>query len=434
MKATYHNIWVIATAFIAAMSLTSCIYDYEADPAESDNIRINAMTVGGSRAASEAQDEGFAVLFWMEDDMTGLKDPDREFPLPYLYKEAHQPVDFYSRTVYDTGYPYPSPETTMLYATGYAPASALQSDDNFRTLTVADDDPKKGRHDLLGCDLWPEVYKGSLNDPFAMDKNKLFFRHLAAKLVFYADRDKKTMENKQYVRNVQVSKLYMSTDGGKNWTAMHTPSQFRWSRLEPGDFTTSYKKTIAAVKTTEGNEGVSANPECGYLVSASHPFGDDENFVLSRNASDRVPVSGTHIDSCYVCNPVEKGTVTVGTPIRLKMDISAEMSFKPDFPKADSGDDPSTTDDLTFTRTWKDVPLDAIYQVNEKGEAVMENGKKTEVKEFKAGNEYHIYIHFYRTGVNLTAIEMPWNPGGVHYITISGGDKQSASEDEQNKQ
>ncbi len=46
------------------------------------------------------------------------------------------------------------------------------------------------------------------------------------------------------------------------------------------------------------------------------------------------------------------------------------------------------------------------------------------IRMFKPGNEYRIYIHFYRTGVNLTAQELPWNYGGPHYIEIEGGDKQ----------
>lgn len=429
----HYNIWFIAAVFIVGLSLSSCVYDYEDDSDDNDNIRINAMSVSGTRTAFETDDEGFAVLFWEENALTGLESPNGELPLPYLYREAPQPADFYSQTVYDVGYPYPLPETTMLYATGYAPASVLSSGDNFRTLNVDKNDPGRGRHDLLGCDLWPEVYRGSQGDPFAKDKNKLYFRHLAAKLVFYADRDRETMENKHFVRNVQISRLYMSIDGGTTWTAMHTPSQFRWSQMTEDDFSSSYTKTIEAVKATQGNEGVSENPRYGYRVYASDTFsGNDAGFVLKRNASDRVPINGMHIDSCYVCSPVENGAVSPGRPIRLKMDISAELSFPSDFPLGDSGDGESTTDDLTFTRTWKDVELGAIYHLGEDGKVIVAENEK--VKVFKPGNEYRVYIHFYRTGVNLTALEMPWNPGGVHYITIPGGDKQPADEDETNKQ
>jgi len=419
--------------FIAGMSLSSCVYDDEVDSGESDNIRINTIVVNGSRTASvaETDNNSFVVLFWREDELESLKSSNSDFPVPYLSQKAPQSVEFYSQTVYDTGYPYPYPETTMLYATGYAPASVLTPEGNFRTLKVNENAPDKGRHDFLGCDLWPEVYRGSQNDPFAKDKNKLYFRHLAAKLKFYADRDKESMENKQFVRNVRITNLRMRIDGGNDdegWLPMHTPSQFEWSEITDADFTSSYKKTIDAIKVISGNEGVSKNPQYGYRVCASRAFSDDDAFVLTRNASDRVPISGMYIDSCYVCNPMD-GTVG-GQPIRIKMDISAELSFHPDFPLSDAGDG-STTDDLTFTRTWTNVQLNAIYPLDKDGNAIKEEEGK--VREFKPGNEYRIYIHFYRTGVNLTALEMPWNPGGVHYITIPGGDKQQDENNETNK-
>ncbi len=439
MKVLYHTIWLIAMVFIAGTSLSSCVYDDEGDSGESDNIRINTMVVNGSRIASvvEADNDRFVVLFWRENDLASLKSSDSDFPVPYLSKEAPQSVEFYNQTVYDTGYPYPYPETTMLYATGYAPASALTLEGNFRTLKVNEDDPDKGRHDFLGCDLWPEVYRGSQSDPFAKDKNKLYFRHLAAKLKFYADRDRESMENKQFVRNVRITNLYMRTDGGndeKGWLPMYTPSQFKWDEMTEGDFTSSYNKTIAEVIATPGNEGILENrkkPQYGYRIYNSTSFsGNDATFVLHRNASDRVPISGMYIDSCYVCNPIVDGAVSIEQPIRLKMDISAELSFHPDFPLNDSGDGAITTDDLTFTRIWTGVELDAIYPLNEDG-SVNTTADAAKVKVFKPGNEYRVYIHFYRTGVNLTAMEMPWNPGGVHYITISGGDKQPADGDKQ---
>ncbi len=410
-------------AFIAGMSLPSCVYDDGADTGESDNIRINATVIDGSRTAPAAEtgNNRFTVLFWTEDQLTILKGSNSGFPLPYLSKEAPQPVEFYSQNVYDTGYPYPFTETDMLYATGYAPSTVLTSDDNFRTLIkkTDNDDPDKGRHDFLGCDLWPEVYRGSKKDPFAKDKNRLYFRHLAAKLIFYADRDRETMMNKQFVRNVKITDLEMSTDGGTTWTSMHTPSQFTWSAITDDDLTSSYSKTIEAVKKTPGNDMVKSAPQYGYHIYASETFaGKDSGFVLQRNASDRVPIDGNYVDSCYVCNPTANGTVTVGQPIRLRMDISAEMSFHPDFPESDSGQDSSTTDDLTFTRTWNEVQLTAIYQIDEKGDKVDEK-----VTEFKPSREYRVFIHFHRSGVNLTAMEMPWNYGGVHYITISGDDK-----------
>ncbi len=445
MKVLYHTIWLIAMVFIAGTSLSSCVYDDEGDSGESDNIRINTVVVNGSRTArvSETDDNRFVVLFWRKDDLASLENPNIDFPVPYLSKEAPQSVEFYNQTVYDTGYPYPYPETTMLYATGYAPASALTPEGNFRTLKVNENDPDKGRHDFLGCDLWRDVYKGSQQDPFAKDKNKLYFRHLAAKLKFYADRDKESMENKQFVRNVRITNLRMRIDDGNDeagWKSMYTPKVFKWQKLVDNpenagesDFTESYKQVIAKVKQIGGNTSVDTNPKAGYKATEAETFaGDDTHFVLCRNASDRVPISGMYIDSCYVCNPIVDGKVKSDQPIRLKMDISAELSFHPDFPLNDSGDGASTTDDLTFTRTWTGVELKAIYPLGEDGK-VNTTADAARVKVFKPGNEYRVYIHFYRTGVNLTAMEMPWNPGGVHYITISGDDIQPADEDKTNK-
>ena len=327
--------------------------------------------------------------------------------------------------MFDTRFPYPVPEDTYIHATGYAPGNVLKPDAEYgyRRLTAAVGDTEKGRYDFLGCDFWEGVFKGSLKDPFAQDKNKLYFRHLAAKLVFYADRDRETMENKQYVRNVQVKRLQMSIDGGSTWTPMYTPHTFEWKNLAETDFTESYKKTIAAVRLIEGNESAArTGPKAGYKVVAAEEFaGEDSDYVLQRNATDRVPIDGMDIDSCYVCNLIdEDGSVKKGNPIQLKMDISAEMSFDPNFPMNDGSG--SITDDLTFTREWKGVTLDAIY-----GVTIGSNGEvqtmDTAIDEFKPGNEYRIYIHFHRTGVNLVARELPWNYGGIHYITIPGGDK-----------
>lgn len=220
-----------------------------------------------------------------------------------------------------------------------------------------------------------------------------------------------------------MKNLRMSIDGGNTWTPMYTPHTFEWKELTETDFTESYKKTIAAVRLIEGNgSAADTNPKAGYKTVAAEKFaGEDSDYVLQKNATDRVPIDGMNIDSCYVCNPIdENGSVKKGSPIQLKMDISAEMSLDPNFPMNDGSG--STTDDLTFTREWKGVTLDAIYVVT-----IGLNGKvqmtDTAIDEFKPGNEYRIYIHFHRTGVNLVARELPWNYGGIHYITIPGGDK-----------
>ncbi len=409
----------------------SCASDNRDAPSPvSETIGVNTLAIDGTRPVSalENSDNTFTVMFWREQDKARLESAENDkttWSAPYLAARAPQPVPFYERNVFDTSYPYPSypGRNTPLYATGYAPGNILQPDvtDGYRKIIVASTIPnkEKGRHDFLGCDAWTEVYKGSLEDPFSQDKNKLYFRHLAAKLVFYADRDRETMENMQYVRHVRVKNLHMSIDGGATYTSMYTPNAFEWKTLADADFTASYNKVINAVKLIDGNTGVTTRPKAGYKAVAAAQFaGDDAEFELRKNAIDRVPISGMVIDSCYVCNPIKDGISQTGRHIRLRMDISAEMSFDPNFPLPDES---STTDDLTFTRrTWKGVVLDAIYKVNDNG---VTTEPKEPIYEFKPGYEYRVYLHFYRTGVNIVAMEMPWNVGGVHYITIPGGNQ-----------
>lgn len=415
-----HTISLIPAMLVAGVALTSCIYEDDNAPEEQSGgtIRVNTRADDGAKTA-DGTDNTFMLLFWS--DRQHLLNPTSSvvWPSPYLAAHAPQPVSFYEHSVYDTNYPYPD-EDTPLYATGFAPGGVLHPDitEGYRILTSNAGQIQKGRYDFLGCDEWCDVYKGSLADPFAQNKNKLYFRHLAAKLVFYADRDKETMENKQFVRNVTVTNLHMSIDGGNTWTAMHTPSCFRWEGLTAKDKSTSYNKAIEVAKLLSGNSGVTSSPTAGYRTYDTESFaGDDTGFIISRRATNRVPIEGMVLDSCYVCNKTENGVASVptaGNHIQLKMDISAELSFRHDFPLTD--DKGNTTDDLTFTRVWKDVRLDAIYQVDKDG-----NVTTAKISEFLPGNEYRIYITFFRTGVNLAALELPWNIGGVHYVTIPGG-------------
>lgn len=428
MKQLVHMARVVSVMLLAEAALASCIYEGEELPDDSETIRVHTQAVDGSRAAvkTESGDNTFMVLFWR--DKAHLESASAVVAAwssnLYLAGHAPQPVAFYERSVFDTRYPYPpQQEYSYLYATGYAPGNVLKPSNGYRTLTASVGTPEKGRYDFLGCDVWSEVFRGSQSDPFSQDKNKLYFRHLAAKLVFYADRDRATMENRQFVRNVRIKNLQMSVGGGE-WTPMYTPRIFEWKTLQDDDFTTSYVKTIATVKLVEGNTGVRTRPQAGYKAVEAEPFaGAGSNYVLQKNAADRVPIEGMAIDSCYVCNPIDKNGAVRQGDIRLKMDLSAEMSFDPNFPVQEAGiGSGSAADDITFTREWKDVVLDAIYLVDEKGDVPT---NKEPVKEFKAGKEYRIYIRFNRTGVNLVARELPWNYGRSHYITIPGGVPQS---------
>lgn len=439
MKQIENITLTVLSVLLAGLSITSCIYDDGNDPETlSGTISINTAVVAGTRTApiAEKSDNTFMVLFWLDEHKNDLEQPQDgvALPSPYLAKEAPQPVSFYANTVYDTGYPYPYPDTRLLYATGYAPSSVLTAGQNYRTLTVSipekDKNHKLGRCDFLSCDIWSDVFKGSQSDPFAQDKNKLYFRHLTAKLVFYADRDEKSMENKQYVRNVQITNLRMKV-GDAEWSdrdCMYTPSEFIWQTLDPSDFTESYLTIIDNVTKLYWNSEITTKPKAGYKASKSEPFAGNSSYVLQRNPIDRVPIGGMVIDSCYVCNPMVDGIPQTGK-IQLKMDISAEMSYDPNFPAA--GANGSGNGNITFTREWKNVVLDAIHPVTigADGKAqVTTDPLPNPVEEFKAGYEYRVYINFNRTGVDLVAKALPWNFGGIHYITITGGDKQPDEE------
>ncbi len=432
---------IIQSCLLTALTLAAAACNKGNDnPAPKPaNIKVNTLAVGNTRATATVQDNTFKVLFWRKSQPLETPDPTESFWLaPYLVAHAPQPVSFYQFSVFDTTYPYPTTSTSStedfakiyIYATGYAPGEILQPDmhtfstnmttgTGYAKLTAEiGDEQSKARFDFMGCDAWNKVYRGSQADPFSQEKNKLYFRHLAAKLTFYADRDRATMENEQFVRDVQVKNLQMSIDSGKTWTSMYTPSAFEWKVLEDDDFTASYNAVIEKVRNLSGNaDAIGTRPAAGYQATEAETFaGLNSSFVLKHeNKADRVPIRGMAIDSCYVCNPIVDGEVQKNSPIQLKMDISAEMSYNFNFPLPD--DKGTTTDNMTFTRQWENVVLQNIYTVDATG-----NVTTVPIYEFKPGYEYRIYIHFNRTGVNLVAKEMDWDYEGVHFITITGGD------------
>jgi len=436
-------ITLTTTALLLGLpALQSCIYDNvppEADPAPA-SIRVNTMLAGGpwrspSPLSAEGSGKNFTVLFWQRPEKL-LEPPsangDYSFWLaPYLASTAPKAVTEYTDLTFDTNYPYPVPETAELFATGYAPSDVLAPDATegyhriafVEQLSDGQTKPRKGRYDFLGCDAWNEVYYGSQSSPFAQERNKLYFRHLASKLLFYAERDQASMENKQYVRFVEVTGIEMTTDDGASWTPLHTPVSFEWDALDKDNsLTDAYTKVISAVRTLTG---VTTAPAAGYRTATSGPLPADFKILRrtpdGKPSVDRVPIAGHPIDSCYVCNPYVDGTEQAAKPIRLRMNISAELSFDLTFPKSDK--DGSTTDDLTFTRTWTGLET-RIYEVNTDGTP----DRTKEVTRFRPGREYRIYLNFSRTGVNLVARELPWDYGGIHYVGITGSDPKTESE------
>ena len=418
----------------AGLTLAACSRDREPLPEPlAPTICVNTLATDG--AGTSPADNTFMALFWQS--CTHLAGPNASDPLqtwtPYLASHAPQPVAYYTSMLYDTGYPYPRGESSVLYATGYAPGVLLRPDPaaGFRRLIATEgSQPMSGeqasRCDFLGCDLWKEVWWGSVDYPFSQESNKLYFRHLAAKLLFYADRDRPSMEGKQFVRNVEITKLSMSIDGGLTWTPMHTPLEFEWQELPSSYFDTGTLNQMVETlsgKQTEKNtswvSGTPTRPTHGYRAVISGTFaGAESDYLLSKRVTDRVPIEGQSIDSCYVCNELDgSGTPKKNQPIRLRMTIRAEMSYDFNFSKGD-GDigtgSGSTTDDLTFTREWNNL----MVEIKPKDE-----GSTETITEFEPGREYRVYIHFSRSGVNLVAWKMKWDFGGSHNVVIQGGEQ-----------
>lgn len=432
-------IYTYLTLTLASLPALSSCSSGDDDPGShagaGTTIRVTTDMAPGRYDKILPGEDPFMLMLW--EDTAQLETPGTTgWTAPYLASESPQSVAFYRDFVYDLGVPYPALVGQILYATGYSPAISLIPTDNYRVLTYSVPEgtetgagiKEAERTDFLGCDVWSDVFRGSVNDPFAQDKNRLYFRHLASKLVIYADRDPVTMESRQFVRKVKVTNLCMRIDGGE-WTPLYAPTEFTWGPLDPAhDFSTAYASLLDEIKKIPGNTTVTSVPAAGYKASDVTQFAGPANasFVMQRRladgtpASDRIPVKGMALDSCYIVSPL----TTEGFPrkgkIELRMDISAEMSYDFPFPLPDDEadtTDSSTTDDMTFTRTWTDMTVNAIKVVDANG-----NVTDTNVDVFKPGNEYHVYIHFSRTGVNMVARELPWSYGGIHYIAIIGGD------------
>ncbi len=421
MKRKYGMIKGVLASLAAALLAGGC--NSADEPAGAETIKVNTRAIndfGPTDLQDDGRDKSFMLLLWLAPfNLENAVDDPSFWKSPYLAGHAPQSVSFYDRITFDTDRTYPS---LPVYATGYSPGALLKPDDTagYRKLavqstpTVNPDD--LGRYDFMSCDVWSEVYSGSEDDPFSQEKNRLYFRHLASKLLFYAYREKSSMENKQFVRNVKVKNLRMSIDGGVTWTAMHTPRKMEWMTLGDGDFTASYNDVITKVRGLAGNEtAAGTRPKAGYKVTESMTFaGENSGYVLQRHNIDRVPIEGQNVDSCFVCSPMAGGVVQKKLPIKLKMDISAEMSYDRHFSEPEGG---SATDNLTFTKEWLGVVLDKISVVDASGNATSES-----VDEFKPGREYRVYIKFSRTGIDLVAKQLPWDFGCVFVITIVGGD------------
>ena len=372
MKQSIRYIFLLFLPLMASCDKTS-------DPSISFTdvpIRVNTSVKGGSSAYAigdtwVGEELPAKLFFWHEADFSTLKsEQTTNAPTPYFTYLMNDPVTSFSfndSRWLDTGHPYP--EETSVYATGYAPRTILEEDDTlgFRKLIVTETDLQKVAHcDFLSCDARSKQ-KGSFENPFGNTlDNELQFRHLTSKILVYASRHE-SITGQVYVRKVEAT-LTLSDETDK----FHVPKELTWSNLNE--------------KNPDGTD------KWGYQVTDTSPLTDGLTF--QDNTDDMIMVlQNKRIDSCYVCQPANVTTTAVD------LSVTAEYSYMQDF-------------DLPYTFSWsgKNLPIKAID----------DSGKETtnNITEFKPGYVYEIYLKFYKTGVIVTAREVEWKDGGIHYVPV----------------
>lgn len=350
-------------------------------------IRVNTSVDGGGSTYAAGDEEAWVgeelpakLFFWHDDDFITLKSQQTtDKPTPYftyLMNDAITSFSFADSRWLDTGHPYPKNTDNTeasVYATGYAPRTLLKEDATlgFRKLTVTETnletDLQKVAHcDFLSCDARSEQ-KGSFENPFGNTAdNELQFRHLTSKILVYASRHE-SITGQVYVRKVKAT-LELNNKNDK----FHVPKELTWSNLNE--------------KNPDGTD------KWGYRVTEYQEL--EKGLKFQDNTDDMIMVlQDKRIDSCYVCQP------TTVTTTAVDLSVTAEYSYLQDF-------------SLPYEFKWsgKDLSIKAID----------ENGKETTnpITEFKPGYVYEIYLMFYKTGVIVTAKEVEWKDGGIHYVPV----------------
>ena len=346
-------------------------------------IRVNTSVEGGGSTYAVGDEEAWVgeelpakLFFWHAADFNTLTNTsETNTPTPYftyLMNDAITSFSFKDSRWLDTGHPYPeNPDKTeaYVYATGYAPRTLLTEDETlgFRKLTVTETDLQKVAHcDFLSCDARSKQ-KGSFENPFGNTAdNELQFRHLTSKILVFASRHE-SITGQVYVRKVEAT-LTLSDETDK----FYVPKELTWSNLNE--------------KNPDGTD------KWGYQVTKTSPLTDSLTF--QDNTEDMIMVlQDKRIDSCYVCQP---DTVTTTA---VDLSVTAEYSYLQDF-------------SLPYDFTWSGTNLPI--------KALDENGEETanSITEFKPGYVYEIYLKFYKTGVIVTAKEVEWEDGGIHYVPV----------------
>ncbi|WP_300814627.1 hypothetical protein [uncultured Bacteroides sp.] len=153
----------------------------------------------------------------------------------------------------------------------------------------------------------------------------------------------------------------------------HVPKKLTWSILNE--------------KNPDGTD------KWGYQVTEYQKL--ENGLTFKDNTDDMIMVlQDKRIDSCYVCQPANVTTT-------VNLEVSAEYSYLQDF---------SSPYAYEFTWSGTNLPIKAI---DDSGQATDDN-----ITAFKPGYVYEIYLKFYKTGVIVTAKEVEWKDGGIHYVPV----------------
>lgn len=180
-----HNI-INRLLLMAAVSISSCdsILEDDSSPVNNENIEIN-ITRFNENTIGINDNSIFKVAFF-----TGSS---YNF---YAATDNLSEIDNYKENAYDTAIPYPN--STAVYAVGYAPSNLLTASDDYKQLTLTPAAPA-GTVDILAS----QTETGSKNSPFS-NRSPLQFKHLLTKITFIAKRDKK-MQSSKLVHDVKVT-------------------------------------------------------------------------------------------------------------------------------------------------------------------------------------------------------------------------------------
>lgn len=370
MKQSIIYIFLLFLPLIAACDKTS-------DPSISFTdvpIRVNTSVKGGGSAYAigdtwVGEELPAKLFFWHDEDFGELNSKQTtNAPTPYFTYLMNDPVTSFSfndSRWLDTGHPYP--EETSVYATGYAPRTILEEDPilGFRKLIVTETDLQKVAHcDFLSCDARSNQM-GSFEHPFGnSESNELQFRHLTSKILLFASRHE-TITGQVFVRRVRAT-LRLHDSNSK----FHVPKVIEWTEPVAGE-----------------------NDDWGYRVTETSPLDNGLSFV--DNTEDMIMVlQDKRIDSCYV-NQTPSGTDAT----TVDLEVSAEYSYLQDF-----------SSPYDFNWSGQDLPIKAIDDAG--------NVSDGYITRFRPGYVYEIYLKFYKTGVIVTAREVEWKDGGIHYVPV----------------